>query len=205
MQYFKDPKFIIRWFKLKGSCHLQTVFLLRYFGVEINVISYFRSQLYLRENSPLIATTQIQKGHSMSNKQVWLTQYPQIGWLLGQVEHCMCVLSLPSCLGQFRMVLEICPVEFSLFGVSWHWPAPSDALSNMCNYLHWIPVGMKIGKSIVFEVENQKMKVKTLKKLRFQVKYGHIRGKNNKKCLNWSMVIKLLLKKFKCNFDKTLQ
>ena len=35
-----------------------------------------------------------------------------------------------------------------------------------------MPVGMRIGKSIVFEVENQKMKVKTLKKIRFHIKYG---------------------------------
>ena len=39
------------------------------------------------------------------------------------------------------------------------------------------------------------MKVKTLKKIRFQLKHGHIRGENNEKCLNWSMVGKLLLEK----------
>ena len=43
-----------------------------------------------------------------------------------------------------------------------------------------IPVGMKIGKSIVFEVENQKMKVKTLKKIRFWLKCGSYQSKENK-------------------------
>ena len=57
---------------------------------------------------------------------------------------------------------------------------------------------MKIGKSIVFEVENQKMKVKT----GFGSNMGHIRGKNNKKCLNWSMIVKLLQKKSKATLAK---
>ena len=63
---------------------------------------------------------------------------------------------------------------------------------------------MKIGKTIVSEVENQKMRVKTLKKVRFGPNVCHIRGKTNKKILNWSVVVKLLQKKSKCNFDKTL-
>ena len=67
-------------------------------------------------------------------------------------------------------------IEFSLF---WGFHNIGQSLAmpiGMCfyvnNYLPWIPVGMKIGKSIVFEVENQKMKVKTLKKIRFWLKYG---------------------------------
>ena len=51
---------------------------------------------------------------------------------------------------------------------------------------------MKIASSIVFEVENLKMMVKTFKKIRFQFKYGHIREKNNEKCLNGYIVGKLL-------------
>ena len=42
---------------------------------------------------------------------------------------------------------------------------------------------MKIGKSIVFEVENQKMKVKTLKTIRFQLKYGSYQRKKERKVL----------------------
>ena len=61
---------------------------------------------------------------------------------------------------------------------------------------------MKIGKSIVFEVENLKIMVKTLKKIRFQLKYGHIRGKNNEKCLNGYIVAKLLQKKPKATLTK---
>ena len=61
-----------------------------------------------------------------------------------------------------------------------------------------MPVGMRIGKSIVFEVENQKMKVKTLKKIRFHINMDHMN-------LNWSMVVKLIQKKSTSNFDKTLQ
>ena len=64
---------------------------------------------------------------------------------------------------------------------------------------------MKIGKSIAFEVGNQKMKIKTLKETRFQLKYGHIKGINSEKCLNWFVVAKLLEKMSKCNSDKTLQ
>ena len=64
---------------------------------------------------------------------------------------------------------------------------------------------MKISESIVFEVANQKMKVKKLKKIRFWLKCGSYQSKNNKKCLNQSAVVKLLQKKSKCNFDKTLQ
>ena len=52
---------------------------------------------------------------------------------------------------------------------------------------------MKIGKFIVFEVENQKVKVKTLKKVRFQLKCGYIRGKITK-CLNWYMDVKIVRK-----------
>ena len=107
----------------------------------------------------------------------------------------MCVWSLRSSLSQFRMVLEICPIEFSQFwgfdNIIRPLEMPIATNFNVCNYLHWIPVGIKLGKSVVFEVENQKMKVKTLKKIRFQLKYGHIRGKNNEKCLNWYMVVKL--------------
>ena len=43
-------------------------------------------------------------------------------------------------------------------------------------------MGMKIGKSIAFEVENQKMKVKTLKKkIGFGSNLGHIRVKKKTK------------------------
>ena len=42
---------------------------------------------------------------------------------------------------------------------------------------------MKIGKSIVFEVENQKLKVKTLKTIRFQLKYGSYQRKKERKVL----------------------
>ena len=116
-----------------------------------------------------------------------------------------CVWSLPSCLSQFRKCLEICPIEFSLFW-GFHnigqWLAmPIATCFYVCNYLHWIPVSMKIGKSIVFEAENQKMRVKTLRKIRFRLKCGSCR---KKKCLNWSMVVKLLQKKSKYNFEKTL-
>ena len=62
---------------------------------------------------------------------------------------------------------------------------------------------MKIGNFIDLEVENEKMKVKSLKRPDFWLEYGHIRGKN-KKCLNWSVLAKLLQKKFKCKFDKIL-
>ena len=51
-----------------------------------------------------------------------------------------------------------------------------------CNYLHGILVGMKFGKFIVFEVENAKMKIKTLKKSGFSKNMGYIKGKNSKKC-----------------------
>ena len=71
----------------------------------------------------------------------------------------------------FKMVLEICPIEFNLF---WGFQDIGQTLTKpiarcfyVCNYFHWIPVGMKIGKSIVFEVENQKMKVTTLRKIKF--------------------------------------
>ena len=64
---------------------------------------------------------------------------------------------------------------------------------------------MKLGKSIVFEVENHKMKVKTLERSVFGSNVGHIREKNNKNCLNWSVVVKLSQKKSKCNFGRTLQ
>ena len=50
---------------------------------------------------------------------------------------------------------------------------------------------MKIGKSIIFEVDNQKMKVKTLKSSGFGSNVGHIKVKK-KKLLNWSVVAKLL-------------
>ena len=40
---------------------------------------------------------------------------------------------------------------------------------------------MRIGKSLVFEVENQKMKVKTLKKIRFQLQYGCYQRKKQRK------------------------
>ena len=118
-----------------------------------------------------------------------------------------CVWKLPSCLSQFRMVLEICPIEFSLFWGFYDIGQPlATAIATcfcVCNYLHWI--GMKIGKSVVFEVENLKMKVKTLKKIKFWLKCGSYQSKKNKKCLDWSMVVKLLQKKSTCNFDKTLQ
>ena len=52
---------------------------------------------------------------------------------------------------------------------------------------------MKIGKSIVFGVENQKMKVKTLKRTGFSSNMV-ISEENNEKCLNWYMVVKLLQK-----------
>ena len=127
----------------------------------------------------------LKMGHSMSNKQGQLTQYLQISWFLVKVLHDMCVWSLPSHLSQFRMVLEIGPIEISLFWgflkTSWPLASPIATCFYVCNYLHWIHVDMKIGKSIVFGVENQKMKVKTLKKVRFQLKYGLIRGKNNEK------------------------
>ena len=42
---------------------------------------------------------------------------------------------------------------------------------------------MKIGKSIVFEVKNQKMKLKTLKTIRFQLKYGSYQRKKEQKVL----------------------
>ena len=54
-------------------------------------------------------------------------------------------------------------------------------------------------------MENQKMKVNTLRKVSFQLKYGHMRGKNNEKSLAWSIVAKLLQKNSKCNLGKTLQ
>ena len=41
----------------------------------------------------------------------------------------------------------------------------------------WIPVGMKIGKSIVFEVENQKWRLKHSKRSGFSSNMGHIREK----------------------------
>ena len=121
----------------------------------------------------------------------------------------MCVWSLPRCLSQFKMVLEICLIEFSLFkgfhSIGRPLATPIATWFYICNYLHWIPIGMKIGKSLVFEVENQKMKVKTLKKTRLWLKCGSYQSKKNKKCLNWSLVVKLLQKKSKCNFNKTLQ
>ena len=70
-----------------------------------------------------------------------------------------------------RMVLEIYPIEFSLFWGVHNIGRPLEmsiaTFFYVCNYLHWIPIGMKIGKSIVFEVGNQKMKVITLKNIRF--------------------------------------
>ena len=63
------------------------------------------------------------------------------------------------------------PIEFSLF---WRFHDISQPLATcfyVNNYLPSMPVGMGIGKSIVFEVENQKIKVKTLKKIRFHIKY----------------------------------
>ena len=124
---------------------------------------------------------------------------------------CQIVWSLPSSLSQFRMVLEIYPTEFSLL---W-WFHDIDQCLAMAiatcfyvfNYLHWITVGMKIGKSIAFEVENPKMKVKTLQKIRSWLKcrsYQYKKQnkiKQNKKYLNWSVVVKLLQKISKCNFD----
>ena len=53
-------------------------------------------------------------------------------------------------------------------GISQHWPTSSNTYSNM----FLIPVGMKIGNSRVLEVENQKMKIKTLKKITFWLKRG---------------------------------
>ena len=111
---------------------------------------------------------------------------------------------------EFRMVLEICPTEFSLFwgfhDINRPLAIPIATSFYVCNYLHWLSVGMKIGKSIVFEVENQVMKVKTLKNIRFWFKCGSYQSKTkSKKCLNWTMVVKLLQKKSKYNFDKTLQ
>ena len=41
-------------------------------------------------------------------------------------------------------------------------------------------IGKSIGKSIVFELENQKIKVKTLKNLNFVGSVGHIRVKKQK-------------------------
>ena len=40
---------------------------------------------------------------------------------------------------------------------------------------------MKIGKSVVFEVENLKMKVKTLKKIKFWLKCGSYQSKKKQK------------------------
>ena len=55
------------------------------------------------------------------------------------------------------------------------------------NNLHWIPVGMKIGKSIVFEVELiTKWRLKLSKISGFGSNVCHIRVKSIKKCLNWS-------------------
>ena len=139
----------------------------------------------------------LKMGHSMSNKQGQLTQYLQISWFLVKVLHDMCVWSLPSHLSQFRMVLEICPIEFSLFwgfhNIDLSLATPTATCFYVCNYLHWIPVGMKIGKSIVFGVENQKMKVETLKRTGFSSNMV-ISEENNEKCLNWYLVLKLLQK-----------
>ena len=139
----------------------------------------------------------LKMGHSMSNKQGQLTQYLQISWFLVKVLHDMCVWSLPSHLSQFRMVLEIGPIEISLFWgflkTSWPLATPIATCFYVCNYLHWIHVDMKIGKSIVFGVENQKMKVKTLKRTGFSSNMV-ISEENNEKCLNWYMVVKLLQK-----------
>ena len=79
----------------------------------------------------------------------------------------MCVSSLPSRLSQFRIVLEIYSIEFSLF---WEFhdivrplATPRETCFYVCKYLHWISVGTKIGTSIVFELENQKWRLNTRK------------------------------------------
>ena len=107
------------------------------------------------------------------------------------------------------MVLEICATEFRL---PWGIHNISQPLATLiatclyvCNCLHLIPADMKIGKSIVFVAENQKIRLKHSKRSGFISNVGHIRGKNSKKCLNWSMVVKLLQKKSTCYFDKALQ
>ena len=48
------------------------------------------------------------------------------------------------------------------------------------------------------------MKVKTLKRSGFGSNMGYIRRKSKKKCLNWSVVVKLLQKKAKCKSETVL-
>ena len=127
--------------------------------------------------------------HSMLHKQDQLTQHLPLGLFLGTTTlvttHYMCVWSLLCLLSQFRMVLEICPIEFSLFwefhNIDQPLATPIEMSYYVNNYLPWIPVGVRIGKSIVFEVRNQKKKVKTLKKIRFWWKYGSSQRKNQQK------------------------
>ena len=90
-----------------------------------------------------------------------------------------------------------------ILGVSWHLSAP-DNMFCANNYLPWIHLGLKIGKSIVLRWSIGGRKLKHSKKSGFGSNMGHIRGKNNEKCLNWSVVVNLLQKKSKCNSEKTL-
>ena len=96
----------------------------------------------------------------------WLMFGTSVAWYVYKTCH----------LSQFRIVLEICPIKFTLFWGFYKIGQPQAAPIATCfytsNYLYWIPVGMKIGKSIFFEVENQKMKVETLRKIRFWLKCG---------------------------------
>ena len=107
-------------------------------------------------------------GHSMSNHQYFFF-LPSISKLADFWYECSmtCLWSLPSRLGQFRMILEICPIEFSLIwgfhGICQPLATPIAKCLYVCNYLSWTPLDMEIAKSVVFEVENHKMKVKTLK------------------------------------------
>ena len=48
------------------------------------------------------------------------------------------------------------------------------------------------------------MKVKTLKRSGFGSNMGYITRKSKKKCLNWSVVVKLLQKKAKCKSETVL-
>ena len=68
------------------------------------------------------------------------------------------------------------PIEFSLFwgfhDIGQPLAMPIATSFYVCNHLHWTAVGMKIAKSIDFEVDNHKIKVKTLKKIKVWLKCG---------------------------------
>ena len=82
-------------------------------------------------------------------------------------------------------------IEFSLFrgfhNIGQLLVMPKATCFYVCNYLHWIPVGMKICISRVlrwriFEMEIfQKVKVKTLKKIGFWLKCGSYLSKKKQK------------------------